>query len=384
MAFLGEDVPKLGFGLMRLPRVDGKMENPIDIEQVKKMVDLYLESGFSYFDTAYVYGGSEEAAKAAIVDRYPREAFLLADKLPIPEKATPEECEERFNTSLERTGAGYFDCYLLHGIGSQKNLDQFDKADAWNFVKRNKEEGLIKHIGFSFHEHPQMLAKILDDHPEMEFVQLQINYADWDDPVVEARRNYEVALEHNVPIIIMEPLRGGKLANLPAEIEEIFKRHDPDAPISSWGLRFAARLDGVITVLSGMSTYEQLQQNIDILQNNHEFTDNDHQAISQAQQAISQLPHVHCTDCRYCLPKCPKHIPIPVILDAYNDYLTYRDLPGAMFSYGFGTMEGPKASDCIKCGACEAICTQHLNIIELLETVVDTFEKAPEPSGDAE
>ena len=244
--YLGEEIPKLGFALMRLPM----KEDAIDLVQTKEMVDKFMEAGFCYFDTAYGYndGESEKAAKAALVDRYPREKFLLATKLPAWAGAkSKEEAEQMFYTSLERTGAGYFDFYLLHNLGEERT-HFFDDYGIWDFLQERKKEGLIRHLGFSMHDKADVLDEILTAHPEMEFVQLQINYADWEDPSIESRKCYEVARKHGKPVIIMEPVKGGTLANPPEEVAEVFTAADPEASPSSWAIRFAASLEGVITV----------------------------------------------------------------------------------------------------------------------------------------
>ena len=254
-----EAMPKLGFGYMRLPMKDGE----IDVEQCCAMTDLFLERGFKYFDTswAYGYGASERAMKTCLVDRHPRESFYIADKLPAWAGAkTAAEARNMFYESLERTGAGYFDFYLLHNLGEGRTK-YFDDFDIWSFLQARREEGLIRHLGFSFHDRAAVLEEILKAHPEMEFVQLQINYADWESSAIESRKCYEVARKYNKPVVIMEPVKGGILANPPAEAQEVLRAANPDASFPSWALRFAASLDGVLTVLSGMSTLEQMEEN---------------------------------------------------------------------------------------------------------------------------
>ena len=246
MGYLGEEIKKLGFGLMRLPEKDGV----IQVDEVKEMVDLFLEAGFTYFDTAWAYPGSEDAIRRALVERYPRERFQLATKNAawIGCK-TKEEAYAQFDDSLRQTGAGYFDFYLLHNLGEGRS-HYFDDFDSWSWVQEKKKTGLIRHVGFSFHSTPEELEEILNAHPEMEFVQLQINYADWDNPAVESRRCYETARRHGKPVIIMEPVKGGMLATPPGTVEEVLRTAEPESSAASWAIRFAADLEGVITVLS--------------------------------------------------------------------------------------------------------------------------------------
>lgn len=279
-SYLGENIPKLGFGLMRLPMDGGR----IDLERTQEMVDRFISEGFSYFDTAYGYndGQSEAVAKKALVDKYPRDRFLLATKLPAWAGAkSREEAEQMFYTSMERTGAGYFDFYLLHNLGEERT-HFFDDYGIWDFLQERKKEGLIRHLGFSIHDKADVLDRILREHPEMEFVQLQINYADWEDSNIQSRKCYEVARKHGKPIIIMEPVKGGTLADPPEKVKAILKAADETASPSSWAIRFAASLDGVITVLSGMSNMEQMEDNLSYMKEFSPLSEEEQEVIRRA------------------------------------------------------------------------------------------------------
>ena len=370
---LGTDIKKLGFGLMRLPMLEN---GAVDMDQTCRMTDLFLERGFTYFDTAYGYldGQSEEAARKTLVERHPRESFLLATKLPAWAGAkTAEEARNMFWTSLKRTGAGYFDFYLLHNLGDTRTAC-FDRFGIWDFLARRKEEGLIRHLGFSFHDKADVLDELLTLHPEMDFVQLQINYADWESETIQSRLCYETARRHGKELVIMEPVKGGSLANLPQAVTEPFRRLHPDWSTASWGVRFAASLPGVITVLSGMSTLEQMADNTSYMQDFTPLTEDEQAAVREAQAALDRIPRIPCTECRYCVKGCPKGVAIPGIFKAMNNKLVYDNDAGARGNYAFATREGGLASHCVGCGACEAVCPQHIAIRQELGRAKAFFE----------
>ena len=371
--YFGESTPKLGFGLMRLPKTGtGK----IDIEQTKKMVDLFMEAGLNYFDTAYVYDGgdSERAAKEALVDRYPRESYTLATKLCAWMGANNEKtAKQQFYTSLERTGAGYFDYYLLHALQAG-NYKLYDKYHIWDFVKEQKEKGLIRHWGFSFHAGPDILDEVLTKHPDAEFVQLQLNYADWENPDVTARANYEGARKHGKSIVVMEPIKGGALANPPKEVQDIFRKANSDASFASWAIRYAASLEGIITVLSGMSNMEQMEDNLSYMKQFKTLNVEEQTAIRKAQEAINGIKSIPCTGCHYCTAGCPKQIPIPEIFAARNKQLVWGQLEEGKAGYADAISGGGSALDCIACGQCEKACPQQLPVIDRLKDCAAAFE----------
>lgn len=372
--YFGESTPKLGFGLMRLPK---EASGKIDIEHTKKMVDMFMQAGLTYYDTAYVYdnGDSELAAKAALVDRYPRESFTLATKLNAW-LGEPDEkaAKQQLYTSLERTGAGYFDYYLLHALQTT-NRKKYDEYGIWDFVKEQKSKGLIKHWGFSFHAGPDMLDELLTEHPDAEFVQLQLNYADWEDPGIASRANYEVARKHGKSIIVMEPVKGGALANPPQPVKDVFAAADKNASFASWAIRYVASLDGIITVLSGMSNVEQMADNLSYMKDFKPLDEREQEVIKAAREALGKVKSIACTGCHYCTDGCPQNIPIPEIFAARNKQLVWGQIERGNGDYANATASRGKASDCIACGQCESACPQQLKVIDLLSECSETLEK---------
>lgn len=367
-----DEMPKLGFGLMRLPETDGR----IDIDKVAQMADAYMASGFNYFDTAYVYhgGNSEKVVKEAIVKRFPRESFTIATKLPAWFLHSFEDRDKVFEEQLDRCGVDYFDYYLLHSLEDGNNYDTYEKYDCFNWGIKKRDEGRIKHFGFSFHGTPELLVQVLDKHPEIEFVQIQLNYADWDNKIVHSGELYEILRDRNIPMIIMEPAKGGKLANLDDECAEILKAIRPDKSVASWAFRYVGSLPGIATILSGMSTPEQMEDNINTFKDFEPLSEEELAAIDKVKEIMNRVELAGCTSCKYCVEGCPMGISIPDVISAVN---TKRKFPGDMrpqFFYNGLVDRYSHASDCIACGQCEGVCPQHLPIIDLMNEAVEKFE----------
>ena len=367
-------MPKLGFGLMRLPEQDGR----IDLDQVCRMVDAYLEAGLNYFDTAYVYhgGNSEKIVKEALVKRHPRSSFTVATKLPAWCMKEEADRDRIFNEQLERTGLEFFDFYLLHSIEDGPNGETYDRLKCFEWGLEKKAAGKIRHFGFSFHGSPEYLEALLNAHTEVEFVQIQLNYADWENPVVQSGKLYEILHRHNMPIIVMEPVKGGTLAKLTPELEAKFKAVHPDRSLASWALRFAASLPGVVTVLSGMSTPEQVADNLRTFTRFEPLSEEEKAVVEDARKTIMGAEQIGCTGCRYCTDGCPMNIAIPVVFRAVNTMKLYGDefRPKAFYRSLVGQGSG-RAGDCVACGQCEGVCPQHLPIIELLKEASGLLDK---------
>lgn len=369
---------KLGFGLMRLPLTDPDDRGSVDMEMVKRLADIFLERGFTYFDTAWMYCRfrSEEAVREALSSRHPRESYTLADKLHYLYMNEPADRDRIFREQLQKTGVDYFDYYLLHDVGSDA-YKAYERLDCFRWLEEKKAQGLVRHVGISFHDSADMLERILTEHPELEFVQLQVNYLDWDNEGIQSRRCCETARRHGKPIVVMEPVKGGALAKVPASVERRFKDYAPEMSVPSWALRFAAGVEGVAMVLSGMSSIAQVEENTAIMTDFRPLNEEEQRLVREAAADINGDIAVPCTGCAYCTDGCPQSIPIPGIFGLYNnDQRDGRDQKrtGAFGYYERLTLDGGKASECIGCGACESVCPQHLPVRELMKTVAARFE----------
>ncbi len=369
---------KLGFGCMRLPISDPADHSSIDLETVKRMVDTFIDEGFTYFDTAYMYHNytSEEAMGRALVARHKRDSYTLATKMPVISLKDKVHQAQVFDEQMRKCQVDYFDYYLVHNLGA----NHYNKAlelDTFDFVRQKKKEGKVGSIGFSYHDNAALLDKILIEQPDMEFVQLQINYMDWENDGIQSRKCYEVATRHGKPVIVMEPVKGGALAQVPVEAEALFKGYNPAMSVASWAIRYAASLPNVRMVLSGMSDMAQLEDNLSYMKDFQRLSEEEYEVIEKARGVIEKSIAIACTGCAYCVEGCPKHIPIPYYFALYNaDKQSLNRIFSPQFNYYDNHIrDHAKASDCIACGKCEKSCPQHLQIIRHLKEVAANFEK---------
>lgn len=368
---------KLGFGLMRLPLTDANDKGSIDIEALKEMVDAFIEQGFTYFDTAWMYCAfkSENAVKEALTDRYPRDRYTLTTKLHASYLKKKGDRDRIFEEQRQKTGVEYFDYYLIHAI-DQELYSIYNEMDCFNWLIEKKKQGLVKHIGFSYHDSAEFLDQVLTEHPEMEFVQLQMNYLDWESAEVQSRKCYEVAIKHGKSVIVMEPVKGGILADVPAEVRESFAAYHPDLSVPSWAIRFVASLDNVAMVLSGMSNMEQLMDNISYMKEFVPMNAEETELVHKAAEMIKDSIAIPCTGCSYCTEGCPMQIAIPDLFRVYNKSKRgeITDVE-ANEEYRQLTESGGKARECLACGQCQVACPQHLEIINYLKDVAKCMEK---------
>lgn len=365
---------KLGFGCMRLPMKQEATGMEVDYEQFNQMIDAFFDAGFCYFDTAhgYIGGKSEIAIRECLVKRYPRESYILTDKLTGEYFNQEEDIRPFFEQQLNLTGVSYFDYYLMHALNADF-YQKYVRCHAFETVKQLKEEGKIKHIGISFHDKAEVLEKILSEQPDIEVVQIQFNYADYDDPGIESYRCYQVCEKYKKPVIVMEPVKGGGLVNLPENAKKIIDDYQKDASYASYAIRYCASFEHIFMVLSGMSTLEQMKDNISYMKDFVPFSEEEYQLIENVRNALKGQDTIPCTACQYCVAGCPKRIAIPDLFACYNAKKQYNDW-NSSFYYGVHTKGKGIAADCIKCGKCENVCPQHLTIRDYLESVSAIFD----------
>lgn len=369
---------KLGFGFMRLPLLSSDPAD-IDFNYVNEMVDEYLANGFKYFEAAYPYHNhtSETAIRKCLVERYDRDSFLLADKMP-PEIRDKEWFDIIFKRQLENCGVNFFDFYLLHSL-KEPVFHKYEKLGGFDYMNKLKDERKAKYIGFSFHDSPEVLDEILCAHPEMDFVQLQINYLDMDSPHIQSEACYQVARNHHKPIIVMEPVKGGGLVDIADEALNLFKDLKSQSSAASFAIRYAASLEGIMLVLSGMSNLDQIQDNITYMKAFKPLRNEEYEVINRVAAIIKQSHDIQCTACNYCIDECVNTISIPELFSIYNSMKSSgrNDRSAGMIHeirYTTAINGKGKAGDCIKCGKCEKVCPQHLPICEKLEDIANMFE----------
>ncbi len=369
---------KLGLGCMRLPLTDPENPARVDIAQVTQMVDLFLERGFSYFDTAYMYHGftSENVVREVLTSRYPRDRYILTTKMPTMRLKEQGDLERIFGEQLAKCGVAYFDYYLLHNLNTM-HYEIAQRLDAFAFIRQKKQAGQVRKIGFSYHDGPALLDQILTEHPYVDVVQLQINYLDWDSAGIQSRKCYEVARRHGKNIIVMEPVKGGALANVPEDVMQLFEAATPGMSAASWAIRFAASLDGVCMVLSGMSNMEQLMDNISYMENFQPMQESEREVLAQVVSRMNAATAISCTGCNYCTAGCPVKIPIPTYFSLYNTEMQSmrRGFSVQQVYYENYAKNHSKASACLECGQCERQCPQHLPVIRWLKKVAEVLEE---------
>ena len=371
---------KLGFGFMRMPLTNPDDKNSIDITQMEKMVDAFFGAGFTYCDSAWMYHDfmSEPTVGQVVVGRYPRDRFTVATKMPVAMIRSHEEGVSIFEAQLQKMGVDYFDYYLVHDM-NVANYERAKKFDMISYLRDKKEAGIIKKLGFSCHDNPEYLDRVLTECPFFEFVQLQINYLDWESAGVQSHKCYDVCVKHGKPVFVMEPVKGGTLAKIPAKAEKLLREVHPDWSPASWALRFAASLPGVQIVLSGMSTLEQVQENTAFMKDMAPLTDEEVDLLQKVAAMIRETIAIPCTGCRYCVEEstCPKGILIPNYFALYNtEKLRTREdwSPEKEYYVNYLNQGHGRASDCIQCRKCERVCPQHIEISERMKEVKIVME----------